>query len=434
MRVASTVAVGPFDDPDHASATVSGYQRFLAVSGRHLALLLSARGDERRHPGNHAAATPARAVASRLSRLDAVDAGASGTTAWTRCGDRLGAAHDIVATHLGPHGELRTPEARELTDPVIRHAAADRVVALTRQPLAVAPELLAAVTAAQPRHDPPVPPAAIIRLRRATTALRRLLATTPLTVAPDPGLLQGVDGMMPARPKIAEYADSATVGGGLQALSVLRILSQRQATGEEPTNAHSLHDLCRLAVATVTVAERLLPPALTPLRRVDRVATLDRLRAAAVLWLQADQQLYPRVQAVVRAPRVYLDAITVLTGDCPASPLLTRAVLATLPRLATDAADTLRLHATGNGLVVARRDPGQLVRRWRPIEPALAAELADALHAAGQASRTASTALNRHLDTPTTDRNHTVAAQAVNAVAAELPRQRRRRPGSEVTP
>jgi hypothetical protein len=210
------------------------------------------------------------------------------------------------------------------------------------------------------------------------------------------------------------------------------MLSHRQSTGDVHTNAHSLHDLCHLAVATLTTAERLIPPAATPLRRVDRAATLDHLRSAAIQWQQIDQQLHPRVQAVVRAPRVYLDAIAVLTGDCPTSPILTRTVLATLPRLAIDAATTLRGHARTNGLVVARRDPGQLVRRWRPIEPSHADSIASALESAGRASRTASTSLTRHLDAPATARDRAVA-RAVNAGAPDLPRQRRDR-GLEATP
>ncbi len=411
---ATSTAIGPFDDPHHAAATVNDYMRFLAVSGRHATLLLSARTEEDHGTSPYAAA--AREAAAGLAKLTATRGGSTG---WTRCGDQLGAAHDILATHLGPRGEPHSPEAAELAWPTVCHAAVLRVLGLSGRPLAVAPEFISAVAAAQPQREPPLSPWAISQLRRTTTELRRLLDATHPEVSCDPSVLDAVDATIAARPKLVEYAGPGSITTGFQALSVLRLLSHRQSFGEVQANAHSLHDLCQLAVAACTSAERLLLPATTPLGRVDRAAAIDRLRAAATGWEAADRKLYPRVQAVVRAPRVYRDAITILGADCPTSPALTRAVLACLPRLATDAGQALLSHAGSNGLVVARRDPGKLTARWRPIEPATAASLAAAMVAAGRATRTASSAVTRHLDGSSSNRTTAVPERIVTT--AERP-------------
>jgi hypothetical protein len=419
-EAACTVGSGPFHDPRRAADTATDFVRFLGVAGRHASWLLSAPTRSGTSPPGDAATTEA---VRRLAQLDITRVGG---TSWARCGDQLGAAHDLLATHLSPRGEHRTPDAAQLADPVVRVASAQRVLDVTGPPLAIAPALLAAVAAAQPSNDPPLSWQAIARLRRTTTQLRRLLTAADPSAVGSPHELEAVDSLIAARPRIAEYAGPDSLSTGLQALAVLRLLSHRQAVGEEQTNPHSLHDLSQLAMAACTAAEQLLGVPSTPLARVHRAAALDRLHRAAELWEQVDRQVYPRLRAVARAPRVYRDAITFLTGDCATSaadsPSVVRAVLAALPRLATDASQALLSHAGFNGLAAARRDPGQLAARWRPLEPSAAAALAAALVAAGRGSRTATIALCRCLDAPTARRTSTVPGRP--APAAESPRQR----------
>jgi hypothetical protein len=393
--------VGPFDDPHRAADTVTDYLRFLGVAGHHLTVLLHARSTDRGFPSLGGDRVPT--VAARLAALGGTRAGGNG---WTRAADQLGTAHDLLATHLGPRGELRTPDALELSKLAIRHAAAQRVVDLTRQPLAAAPTLLSAAASAQSHGAAaPLPAPVISRLRRTTTHLNSLLAAAPLAATVDPALLHTLDDLIPARPRLADYAGPDSVGHALQALSVLRLLVHRQSQGLERVNPHSLHDLCQLAVTACSTTEQLLPLATTPLGRVHRAATVDRLRAAAAAWDQADRHLYPRLRGLTRVPRVYRDAVTLLTTDCPSSSALTRAVLACLPRLATDASHTLLAHAHDNGLVAHGRDPGQLTARWRPVAPCTLAALGERLDAASDASRLANAATARHLSTAITASN-----------------------------
>jgi len=399
VETACADEVGPFTEASHAADVVTDFERLLAVTGGHLALLLSPPAST---AGRQATSERHRELARRMTLLDLTRAGGN---AWALAGDRLGIAHDLVATHLGRRGELLTPEASILTGPAVRESAVERVVTLARAPLSQAVELLREATAAQPRTDPPLTSSRVAHVRQVTGALNRLM-TKPGLVTPTE--LRQLDALTPARTRIAERSRPDTGASGLEALHLVRLLSLRQSRGQERANAHSIQDLCVLAIAACAAAEEALPYAATPLGRVERASTLDRLREARARWSELAAQLHPRVHGLAKAPRLYHDTAQALSRDCAHNPGLARAVLATLPRLAAEAGLTVTRLGNNHELVAPSRRPGELTIRWRPLEPEALHHLATGLASAGQASRNARTALRGPLETrrripPTTE-------------------------------
>jgi hypothetical protein len=98
LEVAAGTAVDPADPYPH----INGYERFLRNAGANMALLGSFTNHRPDGTGT---------LQAKLLRLPHHDAG---TTAWDDAATRLGAAHDLVATHLGPDNQYRSPEAADL--------------------------------------------------------------------------------------------------------------------------------------------------------------------------------------------------------------------------------------------------------------------------------------------------------------------------------
>ncbi len=387
---AQTHGLGPFEDAQEAADAVTDYERFLAIGGRHLQLLLS----------------PARSVATRsratqrqlASALAALTMERRGGNEWASAGDTLGLAHDLLSTHVGPRGELRTPDAVVLTTPEVQVAAAARVLALVDEPLTLSRDLLRTAGAVQPRTDPPLTRATRTHLRQATSRLTKL-ASGPTPVAAGSGLLGLLDALPPAHTKIGDGTPPDAIASAGAALRVLRQLSVRQSHGDERANAHSLQELCVLAVTTCTAAEGLLPYGATPLGRVDRAATIDRLRRAGSLWSELQVSLYPRIQGLSKAPGIYHHAIQLVAHATATHPAAARVVLATLPRLALQSAATVATLSQRGELVTCSREPGKPTARWRALTPSEADGLIAGFTTASQATRQASDAVQRHLAT-----------------------------------
>jgi len=392
-------AVGPFDTATSAADSVADYERFLAVTGRHLQLLLAPTPADSTRYG---------AVTRHLARnLAALRLDRRGGNGWARAGDALGLAHDLLATHVGPRGELRSPEAVVLTSPELQQAAADRVVRLVREPLNDARPLLRRARAAQPVTDAPLGPVDAKRVRTAASRAVRVLAR-PASVMGDDGLLERLDRLPPVQTKLDDDT-SARVLQSISTLHLLRQLSLRQSQGEETANAHSLQELCRLAVATCRTAEGTLPYAATPLGRVERAATIDHLRRAGALWGELGGRLYPRIQGLSKAPGIYHVAVSMVAEEATTNGVATRAVLSSLPRLASQSATTVTyLHHRGE-LVSRSRALGELTPRWRTLTPAEACDLAQGFLAAGRATYRASDAVCRQFE-PTARRTATTTA------------------------
>ena len=142
---------GPFDNRQQACDAIAGYQRFLGVVGRHLRLLSA--------PGLAGLTRPTLdirpALPQLVQRLTELDITVTVREPWTMAADRLAVAHDLVATHVGPLGQARTPDADILTDPVLTRAATTRLLTHTLPPLAVSSVLL---THALATRNPPAAP------------------------------------------------------------------------------------------------------------------------------------------------------------------------------------------------------------------------------------------------------------------------------------
>lgn len=381
-------AVGPFETATSAGDTAADYERFLAVTGRHLELLLAP---------TPAVSTRDRAIPRRLAgELAALRLDRHGGNGWARAGDALGLAHDLLATHVGPHGELRSPEAIVLTSAEVQQAAVDRVVRLVRHPLRDAKPLLGRARARQPGTEPPLDPADAKRLQATVSRAIKLL-DQPASVVADDGLLERLDRLSPVQTKLDDNS-STVVLQSISTLHLLRQITLRQSRGEEVANAHSLQELCRLAVTTCRSAERSLPYATTPLGRVDRAATIDQLRQAERLWGELGGRLYPRIQGLSKAPGIYHEAVAKVAEEATTNEVATRAVLCCLPRLAHQSANTVAQLYNQGELVTCGRAPGELTTRWRALSPAEARDLAQGFVSAGRATHRASDAVRRQLE------------------------------------
>ena len=395
VATARRFGIGPFHDAQQAANTVVDLERYLAIGGRHLRLLLTPpSATPSPFTGTH------RDVARRLADLRMERRGGN---AWASAGDALGVAHDLLATHVGPRGELRTPEARELVNPDVQVASAARVIGLIAEPIALTRALLTAARQAQPRHEPPLTRSMSAHLRQATAAIQRTLQTAPPLHVPTTGVLDGLDGLTPALTRLGTDSRPDHLTSRITALNILRQVSYRQSLGLEPANAHTLQELCTLGAATCRRAESFLPLANSPLGRVRRAAAIDNLRRAAASWSEIGVSLYPRIQGLAKAPAIYRDAVRIIAQGTQGDPASTHAVLTALPFLATQAATSVRtLHDRGE-LVIRRHEVGQLAPRWHPLDAATTRELAEAFTAAGRATRLALDAIPREIAAPRHD-------------------------------
>lgn len=391
LHRASAIGSGPFGGHIDAHTALTGYERFLAITGTHLRLIAA--------PGQHMASQRVGAaplLVELIHRLQALALTRAPHGAWARVGDLLGAAHDLLATHVGPHGEQRSPEAELLVDPLIREAAVVRVLSLVRQGLTVRRSLLQAAASASAGMGPRAErQSRSAHLRQSTEAIVRLtdryLAAHPRQVAMDLGAL---DGLTPALPRVTE-SPVGSLASTRQCLHVLRMISFRQASGDEQASPACLHDLARLARHCSTDPESWLPCAVTPLGWVQRANSIDALLAAHEAWLVAGGTVNRNLQGLAKAPRLYADAVHVVDESCHQSAAVRRAVLAALPRLGRDAAATVRQMARANCLAGACKPAGRSSVTWRPLAPGRTEALALLFRQAGRASHVAQISLAR---------------------------------------
>jgi hypothetical protein len=386
---ACSTGCGPFTTAGQALSAAVNYERFLAVAGNHLRLLATPGYSD--IAGQRNAPSPLHELVQRLTNLDLAH---GEDNVWDRAATRLSAAHDLLATHVGSVGELRTPEARLLEHAAVRRAAAGRILDLISGPVERCSSLLAQAHDAR-RRDPDatgVTRARAAHLRQAVNAVHHLVTDlrSELTESPNIHALDDLDTLRPALSRIAERP-AARFDTSLDALRTLRLLSYRQFLGEEPASPGCLHDLSRLAVVTSRTAEGWLPESATPLARVQHAVTRDELDAARIAWESAAASLRQHVRGLSKAPRVYADAVRTTIAAVPHSPSLGHAVMAALPRLGQDAGATvMRLAETGN-LVIAIKEVGRFQASWRLLEPRAARDIAELFAAAGEASHRAQT-------------------------------------------
>lgn len=414
---AGTSGSGPFSTADEATSAVAGYERYLAVIGRHLRVIAT--------PGVSATQGPLDSLPplhQLIARMRHLKLETSSESLWGTAADTLATAHDLLATHLGPFGERRTPEVEVLDDSRHRHATTHLVLALLEEPLARRDDLLRAVTASL--HDAqlvPSPRAIAAHLRQSTDAIVRLSDRYVASTADPTTDAAAVADLKPAVPSSSGGAGPRTLEDSMQALRVLRVLSFRQTTGGEQASPGSLHDLARLARATTAGADQWLPPAQTPIGRVQRANALDQLKRATNAWQDAATALGQHIRGLTKAPRLYADAIGAVQ-QAHTHETVRRAVLASLPRLGREAGLTTTRLAQSSSLAVATKDVGRFQESWRLLTPDESQVLAARFARSGETSQTASisvTQLDRSTGRRPADRDASSSAHLQRGRVAE---------------
>lgn len=377
-------------DPDQARAELVGFQRFLRTSGLHLGLLA------RFH---HEQTVEQRHLVNRLTGLSILDCPPSG---WLRAAQALGAAHDLLATHLDPSQQLRTAEAEDLLTPSAAHAPARVLTELVLDAAAAGADLATAAARAQSNLRPrPIPRSELIELRRWTASLLPFAKAATLDVSrSDRGELSSALSSLTPAPLMR--ADSGGFGfdSDLEALRVLGQLTFGQARGQVPVSPTSLRDLALLGISATNPDFSWLPEPTTALERLDRAQVRDHVEDAHECWSRAAQDLTQTIQGTTRAPGLYGRALEHLRGSGPRGLAIRVALLSALPRLGRDAAGAITGLQSQNGLVARGREPGHLSMAWRPISHADAHELSTRFRDAGTSSEAVARTVRRLLNTP----------------------------------
>jgi hypothetical protein len=385
VRKACTQGCGPFPSPGASLTAAVNYERLLAMTGHHLRLLTA-------HPSDPAERHDPNRLSRLVDRLASLDHQTGGDDPWGRATIQLAAAHDLLATHVGPAGERRTPEADLLENPGIRHTAVARVLALLRPALERSDQLLTHARdarRAQPA-EPGVDRSRATHLRQATRAIRSLLTELGADARPaDDGTLTELNALTPAQPRIAERPANASFDTAVGALRILRLLSYRQALGEDRASPASLHDLARLAIVTSRAAPSWLPESSTPVAGVQHTVAREQLEASERAWMAAQTALGQHVRGLTRARRMYADAVRTATSALPHDATLGAAVLAALPRLGHDSGTAVELLASSGDLVIATKQAGRSQACWRRLTPGEAQGIAVTFHTAGRVSQQA---------------------------------------------
>jgi len=382
-----------------ARAELFGYQRFLRTCGVHLRLLGRF---QQNLTGNQ------RHIIGRLTSLPTPDSEPirdSEPSAWLRAAQSLGAAHDLLATHLDPAQLPRTAEAADLLTPSVVLAPTRDVLALLLEAVNAGPDLVRSGTESQKSLLPrPIPYPLLRGLRDASTSLRPFVMTahTDASRLVSEGGTSALAGMAPA--PIANPGVRTSFASELDALRTLRQLTFDQAHGQVTASPRSLRDLALLGAAVTSRNLSWLPEPRTGLERLARAQAHDVLEGAHASWTSAAEDLNQTVLGTTRAPAVYGDAIDRVRVPETHSPNLRLALLSALPRLGRDAAGAVDRLQAQNALVAKTQQPGLLTTVWRPIPPADARDLANRFHTAATSSEVAAATLRRVLTPPTPGR------------------------------
>jgi len=378
-----------------AHAELFGYQRFLRTCGVHLRLL--GRFQREQTPNQR----------HIIGRLTSLPTGDTAPSAWLRAAQSLGAAHDLVATHLDAGQLPRTAEAEDLLTHSVVLAPTRDLLALLLEAVNAGPDLVKSATESQKTLQPrPIPYPLLRGLREASTSLRPFVMTAHTDasrLAPEGGgsALAGMQAAPIANPNPGVRT---AFPSQLEALRALRQLTFDQAHGQVTASPRSLRDLALLGAAVTTPNLAWLPEPRTNLDRLARAQAHDVLEAAHASWTSAAHDLTQTVLGTTRAPAVYGDAIDRLRDPDKHSPNLRLAFLSALPRLGRDAADALDRLQSQNALVAKTRQPLLLATVWRPIPPADARDLAHRFTQAATSSEVAAATLRRILTPPTPGR------------------------------
>jgi hypothetical protein len=390
VAVEHAMSLGDLDFPDVHTAhhEVLGYQHFLRVSGRHLALLAGF-------------ATPSKHLRELSARLAALPAERPAEQPdlgrWNKAAVAVGIAHDLLASHVAPRNVGLTPDATDLLAHQTAGAGVSAMLTLLLEGGSRSWDLFhrAVHAQAQERDTELISRSQLVRLRHANRAIELFGKATLWDLGSSPrgaDALANLDHLEPATPRVSAATRSHQFETSLAALQALRQISFRQGRGEDHTSATSLNDLARLAAQVTDPAASWLPEPTTALQRVQHAASRDHLAHAHTTWTQAATGLTTTIRGLARAPSPYGRAISRLLADTDTEahdPSLNSATLSALPRMASEAsAAIIRLTATG-GLVTAERGPAALKVSWRPLTAAEGDDLAHRFTTAGVATNKA---------------------------------------------
>jgi len=362
---------------------VAGYMRFLHYGASHLHTLLQLAEVRNDH---------ATQLVEKLANTD--DESPTGGQ-WYEAATLLGAAHDLLTTHLTGVGVPRTPEAEDILAGPDALPSCIEVAKLISASVDGSHELLhQASRAQQGRPDKLIATRTFYRFHQLshTVSLCARAALWDLTnLAHDlpqsrlAGLRSAVDLNTPSPPTFA-----TSIG----ALRLLRQYSHAQARGLAPASPASLRDLALLGMRLTDPAAA--PPEHqehgTPLDRLVRAHLADHLAEAHKAWSIASHELASSVQGLTKAPGACGTAVHQLL-DADLTPKLRRTLASMLPRMGVEAAVTIQLLAERADLVTLQRPALKTRHEWRPILPEHAASIADHFSAAARATRHASATL-----------------------------------------
>jgi hypothetical protein len=400
--VAQAARVTPTGRPDTRveQLDVLAYVRFLRYAGVHLDLLHGL-------SDTHLAGLPA--LAKRLISLptpspnsthvgEGTD-GADGTHStevvpWVRATQLLGAATDLLGTHVGPDHQLLTTDLLDVV-------AAPGTVGASRQLL----ELLVDATAANQARlaaaarttrglfEGQVPNR---QLRRAAnlSAAAELRAKAALWELNDSGRAD-LDSQLVGLTVGRSGRPDPHVTSTLQALRTLRTVSLAQRRGQTPVSVTSLRELIQLGLKLTDPTTIELPAEAGSLDRVNHAHRLDQLQAAHDAWQNAEATIAGRYHDIALAARPYGNAIRHLLGT-DLSPAVRAALMAALPGITEDSVRGLHATQAKIGIAAKRRELPHLALRWRPATPLdaglLGAKLGHAAHTTAVAAQAAQAA------------------------------------------
>lgn len=388
---ACNTGCGPFDDHQAARAAITGYQRLLGVSGRHLRLVA---GPAHAYAPTTRWAPDSPPVPELITRLCRIDIECDVESRWSRAADRLALAHDLLATHVHGAGQPITPDGQVLSDPGTSAAATKRLLEPVARAAECAPRLLKAAalqrTSSRGSDEDHRTNSLSLQARRIAELARIATANTE---GDDDRALNELDALSPEMPHISAAERVAQgIDSSIAALRLLRLIAFRQAAGDERSSIGSLHDLVTLGTTATGNGTKLIQTEPSALGTVRAAIARDAFDDAAAAWSSVDGSLDHNLRTLDKAPRLFADASRLLCSGAT-DERLTRATLMVLPSVTSDTADAVRHLARTGGLVRAARQPVHFEATWRPVTAADGDALAEQLDHAAQATSYAATRL-----------------------------------------
>ena len=209
-----------------------------------------------------------------IDRLTALPLRDAGPSAWMRAAQILGAAHDLLATHLDANHLPRTPEIQDLVTPTAVLAPAHSISALLLDAVNAGTHLVDTTIEAQRTLSPrPVSYSQLKALRHWTARVRPYVKAAHLDLSALAGdHSSAISNLEPAPALQLGQPEGSVFDSTLDALRVLRQLTFAQANGTIAASPMSLRDLATLGAAASRPNVSWLPEAQTNLDRLKRAA------------------------------------------------------------------------------------------------------------------------------------------------------------------